>query len=152
MDNSSSDERSLVLQHSKSKVLIEISEDSTPTEINVQTFRKNGNFDKLLGDSRILFKSRPMWSGTVKVQSFFRSRIHDLQTYHRIYHVVDSLKVLIRDLPSLFQTSVPPLAQWTSKPFPEPEVLLEVFSRIFYDDHGAEQTPGTLETIDIQRT
>ena len=125
-DNSSSDERGLVLQHSQSKVLIEISGDSTPTEINVQTFKKIGNFDKLLGDSRIFFRSRPPWSGMVKVQTYFRSHVHDLQTYHGLYHVMDSLKVLIRDLSNRFQTLTSPLTQLTSKPFPEAEVLLKL--------------------------
>lgn len=144
VDNSNSDERGLVLQHSQSKVLVEISGDSTPTEINVQTFKKIGSFDKLLGDSRIFFKSRPPWSGMVKVQSYFRSRVHDLQTYHRLYHVEDSLKVLIRDLSSRFRTCIPSLTQWISKPFPEPEVLLKVFTRIF-DDEIRFEIPATIE-------
>lgn len=151
MDNSTSDKRGLVLQHSQSKVLIEISGDCTPNDVTVQTFKKIGNFDKLLGDSKIFFKSRPMWSGMVNVQSFFRSRVHDLQTYHGLYHVLDSLKVLIRDLSSRFQTSISPLPQWTSKLFPEPEVLFKVFSRIFYDDHAVQQRLSPPETHDIQR-
>lgn len=153
MDKSSSDERGLVLQHSQSKVLIEISGDSTPAEINVQAFKKIGNFDKLLGDSRIFFRSRPPWSGMVKVQTYFRSRVHDLQTYHGLYHVMDSLKVLIRDLSNRFQTVTSRLAPWTSKPFPEVEVLLKVFSRIFDDDDNdrAQQRFGAPETTEIQK-
>jgi hypothetical protein len=140
-----------IVHHRESKVLIEVFPTSADLrKPNIVTFKKMGSLDKLLSENQSFFKTQQPWTGMVKASTYFQTRIHDLQTFHGLFNIVDSLTMLIRDLTDRFQTSESPFPHFSSKPFPESDKLLRLLWRLLTDDHNSKHKLILPSSQDVQ--
>jgi hypothetical protein len=130
-----------------SKFIVEIGEFDSKA-FHVRTFHEVGKLDQLLWESRSMNFKSPPWAGMVKVKVLFQHRLRDLQTRHDLFHVIDALLVLARELTSKFCITHESLKAWTPRPFPESDRIIDIIADLFDVEKVISHVRG-LETSQV---
>ena len=126
-------ERIIVQKQPQSKVLLVIGQEKL-MDFSVQTFKEVNHIDKLLWDEHVTVVPRniQIWGGMSRPRAYFQSRVHELQHKFGIYHITDTVKVLVRDFSNRLTTNFRySWARLGAKPFLLSQTLLRLLSHLF---------------------
>ncbi|EXJ85632.1 hypothetical protein A1O1_05998 [Capronia coronata CBS 617.96] len=146
------------VHHRESKVLVEVYPTSADLRApSILTFRKLGNLGKLLQENRSSLGSLEPWTGMVKASAYFQKRLHDLQTYHGLYNVRDTLAMLSRDLPDRIRADGLRaiegdfIVACPARVFPESSKILRLLERLLPDSsNGPKYQQRIPSSQDVQ--
>jgi hypothetical protein len=139
-----------LLNQPTSKVTIEIAEYGSK-HFHVRAFRKIGQIQDLLWESRSVTPKASPWAGLLSPKIYFQSRVREFQTRHDLFHVIDTLLVMARSLTdSVTNLGTKGTARLACQ-FPPSEEIIDLVARIFDIDKVTThlQKLDTSEVLDV---
>ena len=128
--------KSLILKQCRSNVLVEIG-NAEGKGFVVRTFKSMGSIDKMLWECRLSleYAKRNGWCGMAKIKTFFNTRLRNLQSLYRLYHIKDSLLLLAWKITDRIHDPSP----WATRPFQSSQTLVMLVAKYFDVDNPFEK-------------